>query len=236
MGFFLLKGEIRTTIVQGSFNTIGVALFTIPALTLFHGGLSAVLGIWSLMFAASACYAMVRLGHYMPPLTFAGGRDALREQAWYGLKSGATSLAGFLNLRIDVFVIGAMLDARTLGIYSLAVATGELMWQLSRPLAFSAMGRVAAADREQAVALTCTITRSIVALEAGLGALLFLVAPAAIALVYGRQYAAVEPPDRSRAHPWADSVCCANAARVLRFGQRWEAVRDADTVQTVTAS
>ncbi len=186
---FMLHGDIRSTVIQAAIPPFGVALFTIPALTLLHGGLSAVLGIWSLMFAVSACYAMVRLGHYLPPLTLAGGRDALRDQALYGLKSGATSLAGFLNLRVDVFVIGAMLDARTLGIYSLAVATGELMWQLSRPLAFSAMGRVAAADREQAIALTSTITRSIVALEAGLGALLFLVAPAAIALVYGRQYA-----------------------------------------------
>ena len=186
---FMLHGDIRSTVIQGAIPPFGVALFTIPALTVFHGGLTAVLGIWSLMFAASACFALVRLGHYLPPFTLAGSPGALRDQAWYGLKSGATSLAGFLNLRIDVFVVGAMLDARTLGVYSLAVATGELMWQVSRPLAFSAMGRIATAEPARAAELTSAVTRSILALEAAAGALLFVIGPAAIALVYGRQYA-----------------------------------------------
>jgi O-antigen/teichoic acid export membrane protein len=186
---FMLNGDIRSTVIQAAIPPFGVALFTIPALMLFHGGVTAVLGIWSLMFAASACFAIIRLGHYFPALTFTSTNAALREQAWFGLKSGATSLAGFLNLRIDLFVVAAMLDARTLGVYSLAVATGEMMWQLSRPLAFSAMGRIAAADRAQATALTCTITRSIVALEAVIGTVFFFIAPAAITFVYGRAYA-----------------------------------------------
>ena len=186
---FMLHDDIRSTVIQGAIPPFGVALLTIPALTLFHGGLPSVLAIWAAMFAVSACFAMVRLSHYLPPLSLSSSRAALRDQAWYSVKSGTGSLAGFLNLRIDVFVVGAMLDARTLGIYSLAVATGELMWQLSRPLAFSAMGRIAIADRAQATALTCSITRSIVAVEAAVGVLLFLVAPAAIALVYGRPYA-----------------------------------------------
>jgi O-antigen/teichoic acid export membrane protein len=186
---FMLHDDIRSTVIQGAIPPFGVALFTIPALTIFHGGLTAVLGIWAAMFAVSACFALIRLNRYLPVLTLAGDRTAMREQAWYSVKSGTGSLAGFLNLRIDVFVVGAMLDARTLGVYSLAVATGELMWQLSRPLAFSAMGRIAAADRGSATALTCSITRSTLALEAVLGTLLFLIAPVAITLVYGHAYA-----------------------------------------------
>jgi O-antigen/teichoic acid export membrane protein len=186
---FMLNGDIRSTVIQGAMPPFGVTVFTIPALTLFHGGLPAVLGIWSVMFAASACFAMIRLGRYLPAITLTSTPAAILDQACYGLKSGATSLAGFLNLRIDLFVVAGMLDARTLGVYSLAVATGEMMWQLSRPLAFSAMGRIAVADRASATALTCTITRSIVALEAALGTLLFFIAPAAITLVYGRAYA-----------------------------------------------
>jgi O-antigen/teichoic acid export membrane protein len=186
---FMLRDDIRSTVIQGAIPPFGVAFLTIPALTFFHGGLPAVLGIWAAMFAVSACFAMVRLSRYLSPFELTSDCAALRDQAWYSVKSGAGSLAGFLNLRIDVFVVGGMLDARTLGIYSLAVATGELMWQLSRPLAFSAMGRIAAAERAHATALTCSITSSIVALEATLGVLLFIIAPAAIALVYGRPYA-----------------------------------------------
>jgi O-antigen/teichoic acid export membrane protein len=123
---FMLHDDIRSTVIQGAIPPFGMALFTIPALTLFHGGLTAVLGIWAVMFAVSACFAMVRLAHYLPVLTFDSSPGTVRDQGWYALKSGTGSLAGFLNLRIDVFVVGAMLDARTLGVYSLAVATGEL--------------------------------------------------------------------------------------------------------------
>lgn len=188
-GIFLLRNDIRTTVIQATIPTFGVALFTIPALTVFHGGLTAVLAIWAIMFAASGCYAMFRLNTYLPALSLASSMELIREQGLFSLKSGSTSLASFLNLRVDVFVVSIMLDARTLGIYTLAVATGELMWQVSRPLIWATNGRVAAAERTSAVALTATVTRNIFAVEAAIGVVIFLLAPLAVELVYGPAYA-----------------------------------------------
>jgi len=188
-GIFLLNNDVRATVVQGSIPTLGVAVLTIPALTMFHGGLTAVLAIWAAMYAVSGCYAMLRLNVYLPALSLAGSWTLVREQAWFGFKAGSTSLTNFLNLRIDVFVVSVMLDARTLGIYTLAVATGELMWQVSRPLVWSASGRIAAAERTVAIALTGAVTRNILAAECVLGALIFGLAPYAVRLVYGPAYA-----------------------------------------------
>jgi O-antigen/teichoic acid export membrane protein len=188
-GILLLHDDVRSTVIQGAIPVFGVALFTIPALTLFNGGLTAVLAIWAVMFAVSAGYAMIRLNAYLPVFSVVGSWDLLRSQGLYGLKAGTSSLANFLNLRIDVFVVSLLLDARTLGIYTLAVATSELLWQLSRPLVGSTMGRIAAADRERAIALTCTVTRIVIAIEVVAGAAVFALVPFAIRFVYGEGYA-----------------------------------------------
>jgi O-antigen/teichoic acid export membrane protein len=189
-GIFLLHNDVRSNVIAGMIPTFGVALFTIPALTFFHGGLTAVLAIWAAMFGASAIFTLIRLNAYLPALAL-GESDwsLLREQAWFSLKAGSTSLASFLNLRIDVFVVSFMLDARTLGIYTLAVASGELMWQVSRPLAATTNGRIAAGDRARAVALTCTVARNILAVEFVLGIAIFALAPLAVRFVYGSAYA-----------------------------------------------
>jgi O-antigen/teichoic acid export membrane protein len=186
---FFLHNDIRTTVIAGLIPTLGVALLTIPALTIFHGGLTAVLAIWAAMFAGAAVYAMIRLNAYMPPLLFASNRALIREQGWFSVKTGLTSLVGFLNLRIDVFVVSIMLDARTLGIYVLAVASGEMMWQVSRPLIWSTNGRIATASRERAIALSNAVTRNVLAVEFLLGIVIFALAPFAVKLVYGSAYA-----------------------------------------------
>jgi len=186
---FLLNNDVRTTVIAGTIPTFGVALLTIPALTIFHGGITCVLAIWAAMFGASALYVMIRLNRYLPPLSFATTAPLVREEAVFAAKSGAAALAAFLNLRIDVFVVSVMLDARILGIYTLAVATGELMWQVSRPLVWTTNARIAAAQRERAIALTCTVTRHVLAVEFVLGIAIFALAPLAVRLVYGEAYA-----------------------------------------------
>ena len=188
-GLFLLNDDVRTTIWQGAFNTFGVALLTIPALLIFHGGVTAVLAIWALMFGLSGTFAFWRLNAYLPAFSWRSSWLSIREQGWFSVKAGATSLASFLNLRIDVFIVSLMLDARTLGIYTLAVATGELMWQVSRPLAWTTTGRIAALDRESAIDLAVKVSRMTLSVEVVFGLVIVLLAPFAVRIVYGNAYA-----------------------------------------------
>lgn len=186
---FLLEDDVRSSVIQNSIPTFCAAIFTIPALLFFHGGLTAVLVIWALSFVAAGTFGALRLSVYVPPLSWRTSWDLVREEGAFALKSGSTSLAGFLNLRIDVFVVSMLLDARTLGIYTLAVATGELMWQVSRPLTIATAGRIAAGERARAIALTAKVSRHIMAVECVLGVAIFVLAPVAVQLVYGSAYA-----------------------------------------------
>jgi len=192
-GIFFLHQDIRTPVIGNAIPTFGCGILTIPALTVWHGGLTAVLAIWAATFVATGLFSMIRLGAYLPPWSLATGWEAVRSQGWFGLRSGTASLASFLNLRIDVFVVSIMLDARTLGVYTLAVATGELMWQVSRPLTTATSGRVASAERSRAIALTCTVARSILAAEVLLGIAIFALAPLAVRFVYGAAFAEAGP-------------------------------------------
>jgi O-antigen/teichoic acid export membrane protein len=189
MGIFLLENDIATTIAQAAFNTFGFAAAVTPALLFWHAGITAVLGIWAAMYVASAVFAMIRLNRYLPAWDIRSTVAIVRDQAWFGLKAGSVSVADFLNLRIDVFVVSMMLDARALGIYSLAVATGELMWQVSRPLTWTTIGRIAGGEREYSIALVTRVARNTLAVELVLGIVIFALAPAAVTLVYGQAYA-----------------------------------------------
>jgi O-antigen/teichoic acid export membrane protein len=82
-----------------------------------------------------------------------------------------------------------MLDARSLGIYSLAVATGEMMWQVSRPLTWTTIGRIASGEREYSIGLVTKVARNTLAIELLLGIVMFALAPAAVNIVYGNAYA-----------------------------------------------
>jgi O-antigen/teichoic acid export membrane protein len=189
MGIFLLENDIGATILQSAFNTFGFAVAIIPVLVFWHGGITAVLGIWAAMYVGGAIFAMIRLNAYLPAWNIGSTVTIVREQAWFGLKAGSISVADFLNLRIDVFVVGIMLDARALGIYSLAVATGELMWQVSRPMTWTTIGRIATGEREYSIGLVARVARSTLAVELVLGIVVFVLAPAAVNFVYGAAYA-----------------------------------------------
>ena len=182
---FLLNDDVPATLIQLSFGTFGYAMLVIPALVIWHVSVNVVLAIWALTFAGAAIFSFVWIGRYLAPLSMRTSGQTLREQIGFAAKSGSISLADFLNLRVDVFVVSMMLHARSLGIYSLAVATGEMMWQLSRPLVWSTVGRIAKAERDSAIALTAKVTRNILVLEIAAGIVLFFIAPRVVTLVYG---------------------------------------------------
>jgi O-antigen/teichoic acid export membrane protein len=148
--------------------------------------MDAIMAIWTAGYVAGA--AIVRQG-----LGTAAGRDAVRSlfisQLTFTLRSSSAALMTFLASRIDVFIVAATLSATALGNYTLALACGELMWQVGRAMSWSAFGRVATAPFESAAALTAKITRMVLALEVVTAVVAFAFGPAVFTLVYGPAFA-----------------------------------------------
>lgn len=106
-----------------------------------------------------------------------------------------TNLLHFANQRADVFFVQATHGAREVGLYTLAVGLAQTVLLLSSALAQPLLPHVSAATSQaDAAALTAQMCRQYVAL--GLLAIVVSagLAPWALPLVFGRDFAASVPP------------------------------------------
>jgi O-antigen/teichoic acid export membrane protein len=191
-GLFLATRSTRAVILQGALNTVVYGLLLIPLLIFAHATAFTALALWVLAWAGSAgysFYAYRALDRSGPRPSEADVRTAFVEQIRRGFRNCLANFAGFVNLRIDVFLVSAVLGPRALGIYTLAVVTGEMLWSVSRPVVWSAMDRIAGAPLPEALALVARLTRNMLALQTLLATVVALVGPPLIIIVYGPRFA-----------------------------------------------
>ena len=112
------------------------------------------------------------------------------EQASFGATSGLAQLAGYINMRIDVFIVSFVLGARELGLYSLTVNLAELMWQVSGPLCMAAFPRIGNSDDSTSAAFTAKLIRHIFLVMIPAGIFVFFAGPPLLVLAYGSAFAA----------------------------------------------
>lgn len=187
--FFLAASNVQIVNYQNLMSFLGVAAVSIPLLVFFHVGINIVLLVWVAMNAAAALYCAFKVRPY---IRYHGSKPLgplIREQAAFSMKAGSTTFVGYLNLRIDEFIVGLLLGAASLGVYSPAISTGELMWKVTNPVAFAAQGRIASESLDEAMALVAKLTRNILAVGLISGAMLFFAGPWLIEFVYGPPFA-----------------------------------------------
>ncbi len=167
----------------------GGSLLTLALVVFFHAPLGVVLAAWTATFVVAALWSAAGVRELLggPALLRAAG--LLREQARFAAKSALSSNVTFLALRVDVLIVGAALSPASLGVYTLALATGEVMWGVSRSIFWSTSGRVAMLDAGASAALTARAVRSVVAFQLAAGLFLFAAGPWLISAVYGSRFA-----------------------------------------------
>lgn len=188
-GFFLADGDVRMINVQQLvIGVLSVSIY-VPLLLFAHAGLPVLFAIWIGGYAAGALYSALRLRPYAR--NQAGNDDAnlVKEQMGYGAQIGLNSAVQFLNFRIDVFLIMFMLGQTALGVYSIGIGIGEVLWQLSRPMATAAFGVIARGTEAQAADATAACMRHSFVLVVLASVVVFFAAPPLVPLVYGKQFA-----------------------------------------------
>lgn len=187
-GFFLADGDVRTVIVAQLFPGVGAVLLYIPLLVFDRAPLGVLLAIWVAGFVAGSCYSLLRLGRYSSRKTGDDRGPLLLEQLRYAFQSSLTNAAAFLNFKIDVFIIMAMLGNAQLGIYSIGIAIGELLWEISRAINTACFGRIARGSEAEAAQATATCMRHSFALSLAGAGCIAVVAPIFVPLLYGRAF------------------------------------------------
>lgn len=191
-GFFLADGDVRAINIQQLLIAALSAGIYMPLLIVLHANLEILFAVWIASFAAAAIYTAFKIrryAHMAEGTAGTAGTALIREQLGYAGQVSLNSTVSYLNFRIDVFIIMVLLGQSALGVYSIGIGLGELLWQVSRPMATASFSRIARGTETQAAHATATCMRHSFALVLLGAVVIFFAAPPLIPLVYGPQFA-----------------------------------------------
>lgn len=141
------------------------------------------------LFELAMTYVLLRKNFYAPRLT-AGARELARI-AWKSIPIGLLGAVTEALLKTDRVMLRFLVDESAVGIYSAAAVLSEncnMLADLFLGAAFAATVRLYATDQERFRALFQNCLFVAFALGLPIAAGVFIVAPDAIELVYGRDY------------------------------------------------
>jgi len=112
-------------------------------------------------------------------------RDAYR----YGIKAYLGNVIGFLNYRVEVFLLGCFLPLSVVGQYTVAVGLAESLWLVSQSAGTLIFPLVSSEeDEERKKIITPLVARTVLAITFLAAVALFLLADWFIPLLYSNLY------------------------------------------------
>jgi O-antigen/teichoic acid export membrane protein len=138
--------------------------------------------------AILSCVVMIQALLWMN-LSREGG-SGLRSVLGFGSLIYVCNLVQFLNYRLDLFLVSAIVGTREVGLYVLAVGLSQLLWIASGSVAVALLPRVAAGSSTEGAADTARLTRITLAIGVVGAVALALVVSPLVQIVYGQAYEA----------------------------------------------
>jgi lipopolysaccharide exporter len=129
--------------------------------------------------------------------TFALDPAIVRSMAGYGGGAVLLEIVAVIGTRLDIVVIGRVLGATALGLYTVGYRIPELFiesvaWNVSL-VAFPALARRRSVDRETLAPATLRIVRASALYAMPVGAALAITAPALVVVLFGQRWAGAAP-------------------------------------------
>ncbi|KPJ64853.1 hypothetical protein AMK68_00380 [candidate division KD3-62 bacterium DG_56] len=115
--------------------------------------------------------------------------EVFRRALHYGVRAQAGGLVQFVNYRLDLLLVSALLSPARAGIYSVSVAVSELLWLLPNAMGRVLFPRTAGSDPEVANRFTPLVCRMTVLLSCVSAVVLAAVARFLIPAFYGARFA-----------------------------------------------
>jgi O-antigen/teichoic acid export membrane protein len=188
-GFFYIGlARVRNLNYQSLLLTLGTLVSIIVFVVVLHLGIPGALAGWALSFCIAATVVVVQAiqtAGRLPRLDF--GQN-FRDVVKFGSVSSFGSILAFLNLRVDSLILGAFLGVAGFGIYSVAVAAGEMLYLVSRALSTAISHDVGTLDVKTAGAITAKASRSSNLILGLLAIPLMIVGPKLITMIYGARF------------------------------------------------
>lgn len=112
-------------------------------------------------------------------------KNLLKETLAYGIKGHLGEIGGFLNRRLDVFLVNYFCGVEQVGLYAVGVSLGELLWYLPSALSSLLFSRTATTDTKAANDFTPIFLRNMIFLLIVGAVLMFVLAKTFVRIAYG---------------------------------------------------
>ena len=210
LALLMLPGTVFFNIVQGIL--LGNQKFTIfNAITVMQSALAllfVVLFLWLSRIGVAGALVALAMAVYIADVALflsarrvAGGVSFrleaayLRQVSAYGIRAHLANVLAFLTYKVNVFIIGGLMNLTAVGYYSVAVAVVERLWLISQTAGFVLFPRVVGeTDDQRLKEFTPIVARSVLLVTALGAVMLFLVSPWLIVLLYSSRFSSsIEP-------------------------------------------
>ena len=136
--------------------------FTLQAILAFGGRLDPTLALAAWLVGATVGGIVAfRVATTHVRLRFGFDRQVLRQLLGFGLKGYVANLLMFFNYRLDSLIVNALIGVASVGIYSIAVAIAEVIWNVAGALSTVMFPHVSSLDRKDANRLTPVVSRNV---------------------------------------------------------------------------
>ena len=164
-------------------------VFFLLAILISGPEISAVL--WSRIFAlivlAGVLYFLLRRS--VGGISLSLNKAYLKDAYQYGIRAYFGNVIGFLNYRIELFLLGFFLPLSEVGFYSVAVGLAEMLWLVSQSAGTLIFPMISAEkDEDQKKYFTPLVARTVMGVTFLAAIVLFFLVDWLIPLVYRNQF------------------------------------------------
>jgi stage V sporulation protein B len=189
-------GRLRSYGVLQAANA--VAQLALLILVDTSGGLTpaGVLGVQLALVTLSAVVLGAVVGHHLglPALWPHVPVALIRRAVRLGLVLHPSSIALFLNLRLDLFLVAALLDVDQAGLYSLAATLAELILAGASTVGLAALQQQAELKEPDSIAYTTAFARQSASMAFALAIVVAAVSYPVLTTVYGTEWRGAAAP------------------------------------------
>ena len=153
-GVLLGVGRVRLWNVIQTLPPVLTGFGMLLIVAALHGGVRGAVLAWTLAHVLTALYALATTRDVWQPLPI----DRLLEffnlpLARLALTMGAVQVVNLISYRIELFVLDRSRGIGQVGVYSIAVQTGEMLWLIAGAIATAVTAPCLHDDEEQAVSM-----------------------------------------------------------------------------------
>jgi O-antigen/teichoic acid export membrane protein len=113
----------------------------------------------------------------------------LRDLIKYGLQTNLGNIVGFLNYRVEIFIMGALLPTSAVGFYSIASGLAEKLWLVSHSASTVLFPVVSSEkDEDELKSFTPLVSRNIFFITVLSATILFIASEWLIVFLYSTEY------------------------------------------------